>query len=82
MSMRRSIIDNAACVVCGDNNEVLMPCSDQQNRCPSCCIDSGYCLGCGVKIGSGGNPQLGLCFFCMPGGVADWADQEDIRYEY
>ena len=71
---------SVACVVCGDNNEILMLCSDQQNRCPPCCIDSDYCLSCGVRIGSGGNPQFGLCFFCMPGGVMDYLTWRYLHY--
>jgi hypothetical protein len=59
-----SVIDNRACIVCGDDDEVLIECDDGKPRCPPCMADAGWCLSCGSKITGGARPELSLCGQC------------------
>jgi hypothetical protein len=55
-----------ACVVCQDNDDLLLECADGQLRCPPCMVDAGWCLSCGSKITGGARPELSLCGQCSP----------------
>ncbi len=72
-----SIIDRMHCAVCQDDDELLIACNDGNSRCPPCCVDAGWCIGCGSKIGKTGktgDPILGLCFYCRPIEPDEWKE--------
>lgn len=66
MKTRRALMGRRACAVCQDDDELLIGCTDGKDRCPPCCVDAGWCIGCGSKIGRNGDTAIGLCFFCRP----------------
>lgn len=69
--------DKSYCAVCQDDDELLIACDDGKSRCPPCCVDSGWCIGCGSKIGKTGDPILGLCFYCRPIEPDEWKANDE-----
>lgn len=68
-SFEKAVSIGPACAVCGDDDEVLLQCSDGQSRCPPCCADAGWCLSCASKLSPRTTPQnreLSLCNQCGP----------------